>query len=111
MRSISKEEIPMTESITIRPSTAFDADSIERVAQLDSGRAPAGESLVAVVSGEVHAVLPLDGGPVLADPFRPTAHLVELLRLSARRHEPARGVRIPSQSDLRRPVGLVPRAV
>ena len=100
----------MTTSITIRQSTTVDSEAIERVAALDSGRAPEGSALVAVVAGEVQAVLPLDGGRPLANPFRPTAHLVELLRLAGGRREPAAGVRLPSRRDLRRPLGLVPRA-
>ena len=100
----------MNESITIRRSTVCDHDAIDRVAALDSGRAPEGNALVAVVGGELQAVLPLNGGRVLADPFRPTAHLVELLRLAARHRRPAHDVDVPCPRDLRHPVGLVPRA-
>jgi hypothetical protein len=38
---------------------------------------------VAEVSGSIVAALPLAGGKPLADPFRPTAHLLPLLRLRA----------------------------
>lgn len=67
-------------SITIRQSVHSDSQAIERVAALDSGTVPAGRTLVALEDGEVRAVLPLDGGRPLADPFHHTAELVELLR-------------------------------
>ena len=70
-------------SITIRQSVPSDSQAIERVAALDSGRAPSGRSLVALDGGEVRAVLPLDGSRVLADPFHHTAELVELLHVAA----------------------------
>jgi hypothetical protein len=72
----------MSESITIRRSTADDREAIRRVAELDSGTAPKGESMLAVVSGEIRAVLPIAGGRALADPFHRTAELVDLLRVS-----------------------------
>jgi hypothetical protein len=70
-------------SITIRQSTPFDRRAIERVAALDSGRAPAGRSLVALEGGEVRAVMPLDGSRPIADPFHHTAEMVELLRVAS----------------------------
>jgi hypothetical protein len=36
------------------------------------------------VGDDVVAALPLEGGRPLADPFRPSAHYVELLQLRAR---------------------------
>jgi len=70
-------------SITIRQATVFDRHAIERVAALDSGRAPQGRSLVALEDGEVRAVLPTDGSRPIADPFHHTAELVELLRAAS----------------------------
>jgi hypothetical protein len=75
----------MTDSITIRRSTTDDREAIRRVAALDSGRAPEGDAIVAVVGGELRAVLPLDGGRPLADPFHYTADIVGLLQASAER--------------------------
>jgi hypothetical protein len=40
--------------------------------------------LVAEVAGELWAALEIDSGAVIADPFRPSGELVELLRLHAR---------------------------
>ncbi len=39
--------------------------------------------MVAEVGGEVLAALPARGGQAIADPFRPTAELVEMLRVRA----------------------------
>jgi hypothetical protein len=72
----------MNNSITIRRSTACDAAEIARIAALDSGHAPAGDSMLAFAGDELRAVLPLDGGRALADPFHRTADLVKLLRYS-----------------------------
>ena len=80
-------------SITIRQSVGSDSEAIERVAALDSGDVPTGRTLVAVQNGEVRAVMPLDGSRPLADPFHPTAELVELLRVAAVPPKP-RGIRI-----------------
>jgi hypothetical protein len=56
-------------------------DAIARLAQLDSARRPSCAVLVAAVDGDALAALPLDGGPAIADPFRPTAALVSVLEL------------------------------
>ena len=86
----------MNNPITIRRSTAGDAAAVARIAALDSGRAPEGDAVLAFVSGELRAVLPLDGGRPLADPFHRTAELVELLRYSVE----------PSRSQRKRRLGL-----
>ncbi len=75
----------MNHPITIRRSTTGDEAAVARIAALDSGSAPEGEVMLAFVSEELRAVLPLDGGRPLADPFHRTAELVELLRFSAAR--------------------------
>ena len=52
-----------------------------------------------VSADELRAALPLDGGRALADPFRPSAHIVELLELRARQlraeHDEAQRHRFP----------------
>ena len=45
---------------------------------------PDSRCVVAEVDGNVVAALPLRGGKVMADPFRPTAHLIPLLELRAK---------------------------
>jgi hypothetical protein len=72
----------MNTPITIRRSTTGDAAAVARIAALDSGHAPEGDAMLAFVGGELRAVVPLDGGRPLADPFHRTAELVELLRHS-----------------------------
>lgn len=70
--------------IVIRRSRAGDHSAVARLARLDSKPVPAGPLLVAEVDGELEAALPVLGGPAVANPFRPTAHLVSLLALRAR---------------------------
>ena len=69
------------DEITIRPSSPDDRAAILRLAALDGRRAPTGESMLAFVGGELRAALSPGGAEVIADPFRPTAGLVELLRV------------------------------
>src|SRR5262245_40566926 len=74
-----------TEDITIRRAYADDAIAVGRLAQLDSARTPQGAVLVAESGGKIIAALELASGTAIADPFLPTAHTVELLRLHASR--------------------------
>ncbi|MGE5635809.1 MAG: hypothetical protein ACM3UV_02540 [Nocardioidaceae bacterium] len=74
-----------SESIEIRRSEPGDRPALERLAALDSSRPPGGAALVASVGRELWAALDLDGGAAIADPFRPSGELVELLRLRAER--------------------------
>lgn len=81
------------EVVTVRLAEAADRASLERLAGRDSACVPTGEVLLATVDGEVRAALSIDGATVVADPFRPTAELVELLRLRSaqlRRRRPRR---------------------
>ena len=71
------------DTITIRRSTPADRAGIMRLGVLDGRPAPDGEMLLGFVEGELYAAVPLAGGEALADPFRRTAALVELLRLRA----------------------------
>src|SRR5687768_10487821 len=67
--------------VTVRVAGADDAGRVQRLAELDGHRVPQGTTLVAEVGGELLAARSLDGGRSIADPFHPTAHLVELLEL------------------------------
>jgi hypothetical protein len=69
--------------VTIRRATAADSAAIERLAALDSAPAPAGEILIAEIGEQVLGALEVASGTAIADPFRPTAELVELLRVRA----------------------------
>ena len=74
----------MTEAITISQSTAADSENVWRLALLDDRRAPVGPALLAYVDGELRAAVGLADGQAIADPFHPTAELVEILRFQAR---------------------------
>jgi len=70
--------------VLVRPARSADADALAVLASLDSARPLTGEVLLAVAGGEVAAAMSLDTGAVVADPFVPSAHLVDLLRTAAR---------------------------
>jgi hypothetical protein len=70
-------------TLTIRPADLADLAGLDRLAALDSASPPTGDVLVAEVGGELWAAIEIDGGATIADPFRPSGELVELLRLSA----------------------------
>ena len=79
--------------IAVRALGDTDAPRIQRLAELDSAPAPAGELLGAEVEGTLVAVLSLSDGRVVSDPFRASAPAVELLRLRATQLEaPRRGL-------------------
>ena len=69
--------------VTIRHAYPADADALRRLAALDSRRVPSGELFVAEVDGHLRAAVSMDTGAVIADPFEPTAAVVDLLRLHA----------------------------
>jgi hypothetical protein len=60
-----------------------DAGALRTLAELDSRPIPAGPVLVAELDGRLQAALGLKAGEAIANPFRHTAHLVELLRVRA----------------------------
>jgi hypothetical protein len=76
--------------LTIRFALPADAAALHDLAALDSApRTPAGEVLVAESGGALVAALSLDDGRVVADPFRPTADVVALLRVRAGQARPS----------------------
>lgn len=79
------------EDVALRLCTVADDPALERLAELEGRLVPSGRHLVALVDGQLVASLPLVGGAPLADPFRPTAHLMPLLRLRAAQLEPRGG--------------------
>jgi hypothetical protein len=70
--------------VVLRRAGSRDDAAIVRLAELDGAVHPTGEMLVAEVDEQILAAVPLRGGRAIADPFRPTAKLVELLRIRAR---------------------------
>jgi hypothetical protein len=92
-------ELPTTESIAIRWATDADRETLLRLAALEGVAAQPGDMLIAEVGDEPRAALHLASGAAIADPFRPTAELVELLRLRAQllragTPQAARGLRL-----------------
>ena len=71
-------------AIVIRRATDADSFALADLAILDSREPLTGPALIAEVDGVARAALDLRDGSVAADPFAPTAELVELLRLHAR---------------------------
>lgn len=94
-------QIP-ADAIVIRRATDADLGAMRHLADLDSTRPPSGEVLLALVGCELVAAIEIPTGAVVADPFRPTTDLIELLRLRAARHRDANGR--PDRPRLRRQV-------
>jgi hypothetical protein len=69
--------------LTIRLAEVADTDALARLAALDSSYPPTGAALVAEVGGELWAAIEVDSGAAIADPFRPSGDLVDLLRFHA----------------------------
>jgi hypothetical protein len=66
--------------IALRPRKAEDGVAVGAVPALDSLHAPGGDVLAGELDGEIVAVITIREGIVVADPFRPTAAVVDLLR-------------------------------
>ena len=79
--------------VLVRPARSADASDLAVLAALDSAAPLTGDVVLAVSEGEVAAAMSLDTGAVVANPFMPTSHLVELLRTAAR-PEPRRRSRL-----------------
>jgi hypothetical protein len=75
----------MPESITITRAGDADAPKLWRLAALDDRRAPRGPALLAYAGGELRAAVGIADGQAVADPFHPTAEIVEMLRFQARK--------------------------
>jgi hypothetical protein len=68
-------------TLTIRRADSSDTVALYELAALDSATPPAGDALLAEVGGELWAAIEIDSGAVIADPFRPSGELADLLRL------------------------------
>lgn len=92
--------------LTIRPAFADDEGEIKRLAQLDDAIVPPGPLLLGEAAGELWVALSLSSPDHIADPFRPSAELVALVKARARqlRAEQARrqyGRTVPGRLVLR----------
>jgi hypothetical protein len=72
-------------TLTIRRATAADAFAVKRLAAIDSAAPPTGDVLLAEMGNELWAAVGVESGAAIADPFRPSGDLVELLRFRAER--------------------------
>jgi hypothetical protein len=89
-------------TIALRTATDRDAAILEKLAALDSARPLHAPAVVALVDGRPVAAASLTDASVVADPFVPTADVVELLQArvaastaTSRPRRPRRGRRIP----------------
>jgi hypothetical protein len=78
-------------TVVIRAARGSDGGALDDLARLDSQRPLGGDVLVAEQNGVLVAAVA--GDRVIADPFRPSADVVELLRVRAGRTRAARGNR------------------
>jgi hypothetical protein len=66
--------------VTIRWATPADAPDLALLAELDESPLPPAPLLLAFVGNELWAAFSPGTGAVIADPFRPSAELADLLR-------------------------------
>ncbi len=72
-------------TVLIRAARGSDGPALRRLAELDSSVLPSGDLLIAETDDELVAALSVDTGETVADPFRPTADVVDLLAYRAKR--------------------------
>ncbi|HEY1776942.1 MAG TPA: hypothetical protein VGG41_12345 [Solirubrobacteraceae bacterium] len=72
------------QGLTLRLATSADRSALARLAELEQAASPQEPVLLGEVMQRPVAALSLRDGRVVADPFMPTAELVELMRLRAR---------------------------
>lgn len=83
-------------AVTLRLCGVDDEPELRRLAALDSAAPLTGTVLAVEERGELRAAIALEGRRVIADPFRLTAHLVELLQTRAAQID-RRGPRPPTR--------------
>jgi hypothetical protein len=91
-------------NLVVRRARPSDDPALAALAALDSARPLTGMRIVGEVDGQIVAAVSLHDGRVVADPFEPTADVVEVLRLhtAGARSDAAR-------ARLRRPRLTLPR--
>jgi hypothetical protein len=93
---------PDFDQLVLRVETVSDETALKRLAVMDEKPLSDGLHVVAEIDGVVVAAKSVDGGELIADPFRRTAHLLPLLELRAGQLFPAgRGRRHPLRTALR----------
>jgi hypothetical protein len=97
-------------TLTLRICGPDDEPALRRLAERDCARPLEGDVLLAEVCGEPLAAICLDTRRVVADPFVPTARLVELLRARAEQiAQPSRPPLTPGSRLRRRARAWLPR--
>jgi hypothetical protein len=69
------------DTYAIRRTTEADEPSLRRLAELDSQRPLDGPALIGEIRGLPAAAVSLTDGRVIADPFKTTVHLRQMLRM------------------------------
>jgi hypothetical protein len=82
MSALALQNIAPT--VVIRAARGSDGPALRRLAELDSREVPTGEVLIAETDDELVAALSVETGERVADPFRRTADVVDLLAYRAR---------------------------
>jgi hypothetical protein len=72
-----------TMDIELRLCRHSDNEALADLAALSERELPAGSFVLALANGKLIAAQPIDGGPVLSDPFARTVHLRRLLEVRA----------------------------
>ncbi len=80
-----QRQVRLAERVTIRRANEADRVALERLAALDSAPALVGEVLMAEVGDQAVGAIEVATGVTIADPFLPTAAIVELLGVRAAR--------------------------
>ena len=75
----------LSPTVVIRAARGSDGPALRRLAELDSHDVLTGDVLIAEANDEVVAALSVDTGERVADPFRRTADVVDLLQYRARK--------------------------
>src|SRR4051812_49519776 len=73
----------MSPTITFHHARPEDADTVGKLARLDSARPLRGDVVIGLVDGWAVAAISLSDHRVVADPFVRTAHVAEMLRAYA----------------------------
>lgn len=74
----------ISNDLSIRSARGSDRAALERLAQLDTASRLEGPALIAEQGGRAVAAIALGDGRCVADPWVPTAAIVEMLRERAR---------------------------
>jgi hypothetical protein len=82
-RGLRADEQDLFGSVTVRIAADGDRRAVRRLAERDGRAIPRAPLLVAEVDGALLAARSIEDGTSVADPFRHTSHLSELLALRA----------------------------